>query len=76
MGLLVNTVATDEKYPFLNRDKLTIPIQMELSKKQKFFSEFFPAFLKSRLNFEHFEKKDHPHRLCIFEVTDPENVVR
>ena len=30
---------------------------MQLSKKQKTFSEFFSAFLKSRLNFQYFEKK-------------------
>ena len=57
LGLLVNTLADDEKYPVLNRDNLTIPIQMELSQKQKTFSEFFAAFLKSYLNFERFEKK-------------------
>ena len=57
LGLLVNTLAADEKYPVLNRDNLTIPIQMELSQKQKTFSEFFAAFLKSYLNFERFEKK-------------------
>ena len=74
--LLVNTLATDEKYPVLNRDNLTIPIQMQLSQKQKTFSEFFAAFLKSRVNFEYFEKTDDPHRFCIFEVTDSENVVR
>ena len=54
LGLLLNTLATDEKYPVLNRDNLTIPIQMQLSQKQKIFSEFFAAFLKSRLNFKHF----------------------
>ena len=32
-------------------------IQMHLSQKQKFFSEFFSAFFKSALNFEHFQKK-------------------
>ena len=32
-------------------------IQMHLSQKQKIFSEFFSAFFKSALNFEHFEKK-------------------
>ena len=57
LGLLVNTLAADEKYPVLNRDNLTIPIQMELSQKQKTFSEFFAAFLKSYLNFERFETK-------------------
>ena len=76
LGLLVNTLATDEKYPVLNRDNLTIPIQMQLSQKQKTFSQFFAAFLKSTLNFKHFESKDDPHRFCIFEVTDSENVVR
>ena len=44
----VNTLATDEKYPVLNRENLTIPIQMQLSQKQKTFSEFFYEFLKSR----------------------------
>ena len=32
-------------------------IQMHLSQKQKIFSEFFSAFFKSALNFEHFQKK-------------------
>ena len=54
--LLVNTLAADEKYPVLNWDNLTIPIQMQLSQKQKNFSQFFPAFLKASLNFKHFEK--------------------
>ena len=77
MVLLVNTLADDEKYPVLNRDNLTIlPIQMQFSKKQKKFSIFFSAFLKLRLNFEHFEKKDDPHSFCISEITDSENVVR
>ena len=48
---------------------------MEVSQKQKTFSEFFSAFLKSKLNFEHFEKKGDPHRFCIFDITDSENVV-
>ena len=38
LGLLVNTLAADEKYPVLNRDNLTIPIQMQLSQKQKTFA--------------------------------------
>ena len=32
-------------------------IQMHLSQKQKIFSEFFSAFFKYSLNFEHFQKK-------------------
>ena len=57
LGLLVNTLAADEKYPVLNRDNLTIPIQMQLSQKQKTFSQFFAAFLKSSINFKYFVKK-------------------
>ena len=68
MGPLVNTLATDEKYPVLNRENLTIPIEMQLSEKQKNFSRFFAAFLKSRLSFEHFEIEDHPHSFCISEM--------
>ena len=40
MGLLVNTLAADDNYPVLNRDNLTIPIQMQLSHKIKIFSRF------------------------------------
>ena len=32
-------------------------IQMHLPQKQKIFSEFFSAFFKFALNFEHFQKK-------------------
>ena len=64
--LLVNTLAADEKYPVLNRDNLTIPIQMQLSEKQKTFSQFLAAFLKFISNFERFEKKDDPHRFLYF----------
>ena len=34
---------------------------MQLSQKQEIFNEFFFAFLKSTLNFEHFPKKEEPH---------------
>ena len=48
---------------------------MQLSQKQKTFSKFFAAFLKSSWNFEHFDKKEDLHRFCNFEITDSENVV-
>ena len=32
-------------------------IQMHLSEKQNIFPQFFSAFFKSALNFEHFQKK-------------------
>ena len=40
LGLLVNTLAADEKYPVLNRDNLTTPIQMQLSQKEKSSAQF------------------------------------
>ena len=40
LGLLVNTLATDEKYPLLNREILAIPIQLHLSQKEKYFLSF------------------------------------
>ena len=42
---------------------------MELSPKLKTFSGLFPAFLKSRLNFELFQKKDDAPSLFISEAT-------
>ena len=67
--LFPNTLSADGKYSLLNRDNLTQPIQMQLSRKQKTFSEFFCAFLKSSLNFEHFQKKDDSHCWGISEIT-------
>ena len=75
-GLLVNTLTANEKYPVLNRDNLTRPIQMQLSHKQKTLSQFFAPFLKSSLNFKYFLKKDDLQRFCISETTDSVNVVR
>ena len=53
----MNILAADEKYPVLNRDNLTTSIQMQLSQNQKNFSDVFTTFLKSSLNFQHFETK-------------------
>ena len=44
LGLLVNTLAAGGKHPVLNRDNLTIEIQMQLSPKQKFFLNFWLHF--------------------------------
>ena len=76
LRLRVNTLATYEKYPVLNRDNLSIPIDMQLSEKQKTFSEFFDAFLRSTLNSKYFEKKVVPHGFCFSEITDSHKVVR
>ena len=69
LRLLVKTLTDDEKYSLLYRDNLTQPIQILLSQKPKTFSRFLSAFLKSTLNFEHFQKKDDPHSLIIFQMT-------
>ena len=62
-----------DKCSLPNRDNLMEPIHKELSQKVKSFSEFFRAFSKSWLNFEHFEKKDDPHSLFISEATACQN---
>ena len=66
LRLLVSTMASNETYPALNRDNLTIPIQMQLSQKKNISSAFFPEILKSKFNFEHFEKKRWPPQLLYF----------
>ena len=53
LRLLVKTLTDDEKYSLLYREKLTQPIVILLSQKQKAFSQFFSLFLKSTLYFEH-----------------------
>ena len=57
----VNTLTVNDKHYILNRDNLTQPIQKPLPQKQKTFSQFFLAFLKSILNFKHLPKKDDRH---------------
>ena len=56
LRLFVNALTDDDKYILLYRDILAQPIHILLSPKQKTFSEFFYAFLKATLNFEHFQK--------------------
>ena len=62
LGLFVNTLTVDDKHYMLNRDNLTQPIHIQLSQKQKTFSEFFFAILKSILNYKHLPKKADHHR--------------
>ena len=61
-SLFVNTLTADDKHYLVNRDMLAQRIQMQLSQKQKTFSELFFAFLKCKFNFKQFPKKDDPHR--------------
>ena len=57
----VQTLTVNAKHYLVNRHNLTQPIQIQLSEKQKIFSEFFFTFKKSILNFKHLQKKDEPH---------------
>ena len=69
LRLFVNTLTNDDRYCLLYRDNLTEPIHILLSQKQKTFSEFFSAFLKSTLNFDYFQQNDDPHSRCISQIT-------
>ena len=71
LGLLVNTLLADEKYPLLKKDNLRLRIQMQLSQKQNFFSIFLPVILKSRWNFEHFGTKDSLINFVILQLRTP-----
>ena len=59
--LFANTLTVDGKHYLLNRDNLTQPIQIQLYQKQKTFSEFSFAFLKSIINYKYLPKKDDRH---------------
>ena len=58
-----------DKCSLPKRDNLMQPIHMHLSQKVNTFSQFFSALSNSRLNFEHFQKKDDADILFICEAT-------
>ena len=74
LGVFVNTLTGDGKYPVQDCQYIPLPIQMQLSEKRKTFSEFFVPFPESISNFKHFEKKYDRHSECIFEITDCEKL--
>ena len=59
--LFVNRLTAGGKYPVHDCENLQLPIQMQLARKRKSFSELFVPFLESTSNFKHFEKKDDCH---------------
>ena len=61
LGVFVNTLAADVKYPVQDCENLQLPIQMQLSEKRKPFSEFFVPFPEYQSNLNHFAKKDDRH---------------
>ena len=44
LGVFVNTLTANDKYPVQDCDNLPLPTQMQLSEKRKTFSEFFLHF--------------------------------
>ena len=50
-------------------------IQIHLPQKQKIFSQFFPAFFKAALNFEHFQKKMRLIAYVFPKLTTTKNVL-
>ena len=73
--MFVNTLSADKKHYLLNRDNLAQPNQMQLSQKQKSFSQFPFAFLKSILNYKHFPKKMTLRADVFPEIPTPKNMV-
>ena len=61
LGVFVNTLTAEGKYPVQDWVNLPLLIQMQLSDNWKIFSEFFVPFLESTSNFKHFQKKDGGH---------------
>ena len=76
LGLFVNTLTEDDKYCLLCRENLTQPIQILLSQKQNPFSQSLSAFLKSTLNFEHFQKKMTLIADVLPKLSSPKKVIR
>ena len=76
LRLLVKTLTDDEKYSLLYREKLTQPIVILLSQKQKAFSEFFSVFLRSTLYLNILEKKMIVIADVFPELPSPKKVIR
>ena len=70
LGLFVNTLTAEYTYSGRNMETLTQQVQTPLPLKQKTFSPFFIAFLKSTWNGEHFQKKGEFSSLSISEIID------
>ena len=61
LGEFVHTLTANGKYPVQDCENFQLPIQMQLFKKRKTFSQFLVPFLESTVNFTHFEKTDDCH---------------
>ena len=68
--MFLNTLTAEYKYSSRNMQTFTQQVQTPLSLKQKPFSGFFIAFLKSIWNGEHFQKKGESSSLSNSEIID------
>ena len=59
--MFADTFPADGKYPVECYENLPLPNEMQLSEKEKIFSQIFVRFLESTSKFKHFEKKDDCH---------------
>ena len=74
LGLLVNTLTTDDKYTLLNTDTLTQPIQMQLSKKQK--TKFLQHFRDLDKNLKTLKSKMTIKTDIVLELRTSKDVLR
>ena len=56
--VFVNIFTVDDKYPVRDSENLQFLFQIQLSWKQKIFSEVFTPFMESFSNFNEFRKED------------------
>ena len=56
--VFVDIFTADDKYPVQDSENLQFLFQIQLSWKQKIFSEVFSPFMESLSNFNEFRKKD------------------
>ena len=74
LGVVVNTLTTNDKYPVRDCENLLLPIQRQLSLKKNFFW-IFGSILESTSSFKHYVKKDDLHSYSFSEITDFERLV-
>ena len=68
--MFVNTLTAEYTYSRRNMQTFIQKVQTPLSLKQKNFSRFFIASMKSTWNGEHFQKKGESSSLSISEIID------
>ena len=67
LGQFVNTTTADYKYSRQNWDYLWQQVPRQITRKQKTFSGFLIAFLKSTLSLEYSQEKGQSRSLSITE---------